>query len=149
MLPPAEKWEEAQTAEKTVKQTFFSRNGVFKHSFLFKKLNRGTITHLLLLPVSRACKAPSRLSGEGTLTGGFEIPCVAQTHVELLSGSSRSCCGCYLLICVAAGAGLHLKMWKFRPWWLQRSDGMRFWKEAQLVSPSSRSSFMESWDGLG
>lgn len=112
---------------------------------------------MLLLFLSSAFEAPSKLSREGNLTGGFVIPCMAQTHVDLLFGSSRSCCGCYLLICVAAGAGLHLKMCKFRPWWLQQSDGMRFWKGAQLVSPSSRSSGAAfkllqkilGWFGLG
>ena len=81
--------------------------------------------------------------GKGTslLTAeDFTSPCTARAHVDPLFGSGRNCRYCYLLICVAAGAGLHLKTCKRSSWWLQQSDGTHFWKEAQLVSPRSRSS---------
>lgn len=42
---------------------FFKKTDVFKHSFLFKKLDRETITRLLLLSPSGAGEAKSRGRG--------------------------------------------------------------------------------------
>lgn len=51
--------------------------------------------------------------GTSLLTAGdFVSPCTARARVDPLFGSGRNCRSCYLLICVAEGAGLHLKTCK-------------------------------------
>lgn len=106
---------------KSLSSKLFIKTDVLKHSFLLKKLDRETITHLLLLSKQRI-RARLR-KGTSLLTAeGFASPCMVRAHMDPLLGSSRNCWVCYLLICMAAGARLHLKLGKCSSWLIKCSN---------------------------